>query len=86
MICVSVRHYNSFEDLLHQHPNGWFFAIFKKISIRVVDESERNSNFSELLTDDIPALNTDHTSISATTKNSVITLYAICFSVLKPCS
>ena len=27
----------SFEDILHQHPNGWFFAIFKKISITVSD-------------------------------------------------
>ena len=84
-MCVSVRHYNSFEDLLHQHPNGWFFAIFKKISIRSIDESKGNSNFGELLTD-IPTLSTDHSSISATTRNSVIAFYAICFSVLKLCS
>ena len=48
---VSVRHYSSFEDLLHQHPNGWFFAIFKKISIRVSDVPQGNSNLGELLTD-----------------------------------
>lgn len=50
-MCVSVRHYNSFEDLLHQHPNGWFFALFKKISIRVSDVPQGNSNLGELLTD-----------------------------------
>lgn len=61
-MCVSVRHYNPFEDLLHQHPNGWFFALFKKISIRVSDVPQENSNLGELLTD-IPTVSTDLTSI-----------------------
>lgn len=56
-----------------------FFAIFKKISIRVSDVPPGNSNLGELLTD-IPTDSTDLTSISATTRNSVIAFYAMFLS------
>ena len=62
-----------------------FFAIFKKISNRVSDVPQGNSNLGELLTD-IPTVSTDLTSISAITRNSIIAFYAIYFSVLKACS
>ena len=28
-MCISVRSYSSFQGLLHDHFNGWFFAIFE---------------------------------------------------------
>ena len=34
-LCVLVRSYSTFQDLLHSHPNGCFFAIFEHCSLRV---------------------------------------------------
>ena len=37
MMCVLVRSYTTFQDLLHNHPNGCSFAIFEHCSLRVYD-------------------------------------------------
>lgn len=48
-MCVSVRHYTSFQDLLQSHLNGWFFAIFEKSSTTIFSETETNSETCETL-------------------------------------
>ena len=35
MMCVLVRSYTTFQDLLHSHPNGCFFANFEHCSLIV---------------------------------------------------
>ena len=39
-MCVLVRSYTTFQDLLHSHPNGWFFAIFKHCSLKVYNNMQ----------------------------------------------
>ena len=98
-MCVSVKRYTSFQDLLHNHLNGWFFAIFEKSSITVNDEIQGNSQICKTLQQDsnnlfVGTLPTDHTpsidntNFGTVTKSSAtcIAFYANCFSVLKPCS
>ena len=38
-MCVSVKTCTSFQDLLHNHFSGWFFAIFRKSSVRVGNDN-----------------------------------------------
>ena len=42
-VCVSVKVYISFQDLLHDHSSGWFFAIFRKSSVRVANNKIQTS-------------------------------------------
>lgn len=94
-MCVSVKRYVSFRDLLHNHSTGWFFAIFRKSSVRTDNNIQRNFTVSESMTQNladfaVSTLPRDSSSIDnittvVTTKSSTVALYAICFSVLKPC-
>ena len=97
-MCVSVKAYTSFQDLLHNRSSGWFFAIFRKSSVRVGNDNiQRSFSASQTPTqklDDFPVstLPRDPPSIENITtcsvtipKSSTVALYAICFSVLKPC-
>ena len=43
-MCVAVRSYTSFEALLHEHFDGWFFGIFEKSSVGVNNNNENNNN------------------------------------------
>lgn len=88
-LCSSVRNYTSCYDLLHSHPKGWFFAIFEKSSISInndIEATSRTSNTSQQ--DSVGALLniSDNNKICTAAKSSALALYAICFSVLKPCS
>ena len=95
-MCVSVKTYTSFQDLLHNHSSGWFFAIFRKSSVRVGNDNIQ-TNFAASQTptqnlNDVPVstLPRDTPSIKnitsvTITKSSTVALYGICFSVLKPC-
>ena len=42
MMCVLVRSYTTgtFQDLLHRHPYGCFFAIFEHCSLRVYNNMQ----------------------------------------------
>ena len=41
MMCVLVRSYTIFQDLLHTHPNScFFFAIFEHCSLRVYNNMQ----------------------------------------------
>ena len=61
MMCVLVRSYTTFQDLLHSHPNGFFVvAIFEHCSLRfynnmqTISESETSETVcqdSNLLVD-----------------------------------
>ena len=42
-MCVSVKSYSSLQNLLHNHCNGWFFAIFEKTAIVVNNTVVPNS-------------------------------------------
>ena len=49
MMCVLVRGYITFQDLLHSHPNGcFFFAIFDHCSLRVYNNMQTVSNIYEI--------------------------------------
>ena len=98
-MCVSVKMYTSFQDLLHNHFGGWFFAIFRKSPVRVgninihVETNLAGSqtpaqnlddfHVTSLPRDSTPSIE-NITSVSIT-KSSTVALYGICFSVLKPC-
>ena len=87
-MCISVRNYTSFRSLLHNHCNGWFFAIYETSSIsnNLVSNSvgcqTRCQNSNDLLTGTlligIPSF--DNWNSGTLTKSS----YAICYSVLDP--
>ena len=95
-MCVSVRIYASFQHLLSSHSNGWFFATYEKSSIRDNNGIQKNpvacktvqQNCNNVLVGtlpkDVPIIKT--TNNETITKSSAIALYAICFSVVKPCS
>ena len=95
-MCVSVRIYTSFQHLLSSHSNGWFFAIYEKSLIRDNNGIQKNAVacktvqqscnnvFVGTLPKDVPIIKT--TNNETITKSSAIALYAICFSVIKPCS
>lgn len=89
-LCSSVRNYTSCYNLLHSHPKGWFFAIFEKSSISInndIEATSRTSNTSQQ--DSVGALlniSDNNNKICTAAKSSALALYAICFSVLKPCS
>ena len=82
------------------YTNGWFFAIFEHCSTRVynnmqtISESETSETVwqdSNLLVDtsmvDIPYTIFDTSTCAfSVTKSCAVSFYAICFSVLKPCS
>ena len=42
-MCVSVKGYTSFQDFLHYHSSGWFFAIFRTFSVRVANDNIQTS-------------------------------------------
>ena len=97
-ICVSVKAYTSFQDLLPHHSSGWFFAIFKKSSVRVANDTIQTSfpasqtptqNLDDFPVSTLPRdpLSIENiTTCSVTiTKSSTVALNAICYSVLKPC-
>ena len=95
-MCVSVKTYTSFQDLLHNHFGGWFFSIFRKSSVR---EGNHNieahfaasqtptQNLDDLHVTSLPreAPSIENITSASITKSSTVALYAICFSVLKPC-
>ena len=95
-MCVSVRSYTSFQDLLHSHCNGWFFAIYEKYFIEDNNDIQRNSVPNEIVEQNVTDLRggtllknvpiNDDTNIETITKSSAIIFYAICFSIVKPCS
>lgn len=86
-------------SVLHNHSSGWFFAIFRKSSVRVgninihVETNLAGSqtpaqnlddfHVTSLPRDSTPSIE-NITSVSIT-KSSTVALYGICFSVLKPC-
>ena len=37
---VLVRSYTTFQDILHSHPNGWYFAIFEHCLLRVYNNMQ----------------------------------------------
>lgn len=96
-MCVSVKTYTSFQCLLHNHSSGWFFAIFRKSSVRVgninihVETNLAGSrtpaqnlddfHVTSLPRDSTPSIE-NITSVSIT-KSSTVALYGICFSVLR---
>ena len=97
-MCVSVKAYTSFQDLLHNHSSGWFFAIFRKSSVRVANDNIQTSfpasqtptqNLDDFpvstLPRDPPSIENITTCSVTITKSSTVAPYAICFSVLKPC-
>lgn len=95
-MCVSVKTYTSFQDLLRNHSSGWFFAIFRKSSVRVGNDNiERSFAASQTPTTqnsydfygttlrrDTPGV--ENITSASITKSSTVALYGICFSVLKP--
>ena len=95
-MCVSVRIYTSFQHLLSSHSNGWFFAIYEKSLIRENNDIEEKSvacetllhNSDNLVAGTLPKVVPiiENTNVETITKSSAIALYAICFSVVKPCS
>jgi len=88
-MCSSVRNYTSCHDLLHTHPGGWFFAIFEKCSISIKNDIEAASRASKTSQQDsvCTLLNiSDNNKTCTATKSSALAFYAICFSLLKPCS
>ena len=40
MMCVLVRSYTTFQDLLHSHLMAVFFAIFEHCSLRVYNDMQ----------------------------------------------
>ena len=43
MMCVLVKSYTTFQDLLHSHPYGCFFAIFEHCSLGVYNNNYANN-------------------------------------------
>lgn len=90
-LCSSVRNYTSYYDLLHSHPKGWFFAIFEKSSISINNDIEATSGTSNTSQQDsvgtlLNISDNNNNKTCTATNSSALALYAICFSVLKPCS
>ena len=95
-MCVSAKSYASFRDLLHSHLKGWFFAIFEKYPIKINNDMQLKSKTNETLPQDSKNLLVGTSAIDihcgnsrnicTPTKSSAIAFYAVCFSVLKPCS
>lgn len=95
-MCVSVRIYTSLQHVLSSHSNGWFFAIYEKSLIRDNNDIQKDSvacetllqNSNNLLVGSLPKVVPiiENTNVETITKSSAIALYAICFSVVKPCS
>lgn len=95
-MCVSVKTYTLFQDLLHDQFSGWFFAIFRKSSVRVgndnthkfCSQSNSDTNWDDFPVSTLPrdARSIENITTVTITKRTTVALYAICFfSVLKPC-
>ena len=93
-MCSSVRNYSSCQDLWHSHPKGWFFAIFEKSLISINNDIQAHLRTSETSqqnsvgTSQVNLCTVDTCSTKPLTASeiSALAFYAICFSVLKPCS
>ena len=90
-MCSSVRNYSSCQDLWQSHPKGCFSAIFEKSSISINNDIQVNSRTSETSQQNSTGTNlstadTCSTKTLTASEISALAFYAICFSVLKPCS
>ena len=93
-MCSSVRNYSYCQDLWQSHPKGWFFAIFEKSLISINNDIQAHLRTSETSqqnsvgTSQVNLSTADTCSTKPLTASefSAVAFYAICFSVLKPCS
>lgn len=94
-MCVLVMSYTTFQDLLHNHPNNWFFAIFEHCSLgsynnmqTIAETSETVCHDSNLLVDSslvdlpYPIFDRSTSAVSVTKSCTCYIFYAICFSIL----